>query len=342
MHGARPLWSLTLPDYAPDVRFSPDGRSLAAATVAGPVVVLDPWSGTERFRTDGHEGGALSLAFCVMHPLVATGGADGEVAIHRAGTGVLRARTSLGRGWVERLAWSPDGAVLAASMGRSVCFLSTDGTVRGRFDGHPSTVTGLAWHVHQGAFVTSAYGVVTLLSPDDPEPRTQHYFRTSLLTVHPSPDGRFVASGTQDPMVHVWDLDDDSNEVNLTGYAGKVAVLAWCPAFPLLATAAGAGVVTWDFAGGDPFRRPPIELSLGTTGRITSLEFLRTGELLAGTDAGVVWLLELGRYGEELARSVFARVTGAVCALVPSPDGRALAVVATGGGISLWSLVDGE
>jgi WD40 repeat protein len=338
---ARPLWTLTLPDYAPDVRFSPDGRLLAAATVASPVVVVDPRSGEARFRTEGHAGGALSLAWCVTHPLLATGGADGAVALHRAGDGAPRARVALGRGWVERLAWSPDGAVLAAAVGRSACFVSPDGTLRGRFDGHPSTVTGLAWHAGRGAFVTSAYGVVSLIHPDEPEPRARHYFRTSLLTVHPSPDGRFVASGTQDPMVHVWDLEDETNEVNLTGYAGKVTVLAWSPARALLATGAGAGVVMWDFAGGDPFRRPPRELAPGGMGRVTSIELLRSGELLAGTDAGVVWCADLGGDGEERGRSILTRVSGAVCALVPSPDGGAVAVVSTGGGVALLDLTDG-
>jgi WD40 repeat protein len=352
---ARPLRTFTLPDYAPDVRFSPDGRLLAAATVAGPVVVVDPWSGAERFRAEGHPGGALSLAWSVMRPVLATGGADGEVALYYVAAGAAEgalparsARAALGRGWVERLAWSPDGSVLAAALGRSVCFLSPDGVLRGRFDGHPSTVTGLAWHAGSGAFVTSAYGVVSLLAPGDPEPRTQHYFRTSLLTVHPSPDGRFIASGTQDPMVHVWDLEDEANEVNLTGYAGKVAVLAWSPVLPLLATAAGGGVVAWDFTGGDPFRRSPREISLGGAGRVTALEFLKTGELIVGTDAGVVWRISLDRSGEESGRALVARVSRAVCALVPSPDERALAVVAAGGSIallslaSLASLADGE
>jgi WD40 repeat protein len=342
MPGARPLWTFTLPDYAPDVRFSPDGRSLAAATVTGPVVVLDPWSGTERFRTDGHPEGALSIAWNVMVPLFATGGADGAVAFHRASDGAPRARTPLGRGWVERLVWSPDGAVLAAAVGRSVCFLSPDGAVQGRFDGHPSTVTGLAWHAGKGAFITSAYGVVSLLASGDPEPRMQHYFRTSLLTVHPSPDGRFVASGTQDPMVHIWDLEDDGNEVNLTGYVGKVAVLAWSPALPLLATAAGAGLVTWDFTSGDPFRHRPQELALDGPGRVTALEFLNTGALLVGTDDGAVWRIVLGKNGEERERALLARVARAVCSLVTSPDGRALAVVAAGGGITLLSLANDE
>jgi len=338
---ARPLWTLALPDYAPDVRFSPDGSLLAAATVASPVMALDPRSGDTRFRTEGHPGGTLSLAWSVMLPLLATGGADGTVALHRAGDGVFLSRTALGRGWVERLQWSPDGMVLAAAVGRSACFVSPDGTVQSRFDGHPSTVTGIAWHAARGGLITSAYGVLSLLCPGDPEPQIQHYFRTSLLTVHPSPDGRFVASGTQDPMVHVWDLEDETNEVNLTGYAGKVAVLAWSPAYPLLATGAGAGVVTWDFTGGDPFRRPPRELGLDSTGRVTALAFLWSGELLVGTDAGVVWCVDFGPDGEPRGRAILARVSGAVCSLVPSPDGRAVAVVSTGGGVALLSLADG-
>ena len=307
-----PRWTASLPDYAPDVRFSPDGTRLAAATVAGAVVTLDPDTGAARFRTAPHANGALSVAWCLTHPLLATGGADGAVALAAASDGAQRARTQLGEGWVDHLAWSPDGRVLAATVARSVCFVAPDGSLIGRFDGHPSTVSGLAWHEGRSAWLTSAYGVVSLLRPTDAEPLAQHYFRTSMLTVHPSPEGRFVASGTQDPLVHVWDLEDDANEVNLTGYAGKVAVLAWSPAEPRLATAAGSSVVVWDFAGGDPFRKKPDDLGLSGTGRVTALEFLPAGELLVGTDAGVVWCVEIGRTKRGRARS--SRACPARCA----------------------------
>lgn len=339
MGAAPPRFHLDLPDYAPDVRFSPDGLMLAAATVRGPVVVIDPARGEERYRTEGHTDGALSVAWSVVHPLLASGGADGVVALVRAKNGEPRARTELGRGWVERLAWSPDGAVLAATMGRSVCFLGPDGALRGRYDGHPSTVTGLAWHTEKRAWITSAYGVVSMFAPSASEPLHTHYFRTSLLSVHPSPDGRFIASGTQDPLVHVWDLDDELNEVNLTGYAGKVNVLAWSPVSPLLATAASAAIVLWDFSFGDPLRTSPREIAI-EGGRIGCIEMLRTGELVAGTDRGAVWRITLTRDGAEKERALLAQVAGAVCAIVPSPDGRALLVAATGGRLTLVSLAD--
>ena len=206
-----------------------------------------------------------------------------------AGTrdGQERARLHLGRGWVDRLApASGDGTTLAASVGRSVCLVSPDGALRGRFDGHPSTVTGLAWHAERGVLITASYGVLSLLSPDGGDPVGQKFFRTSLLTVSPSPDGRFVASGTQDPLVHVWDLEDERNEVNLTGYPGKIAVLAWSPAQPLLATAAGPGLVIWDFDGG---RSPPASCPAAALARRRragdgAWRFLWSGELLAGTE----------------------------------------------------------
>jgi WD40 repeat protein len=339
MIGARSAFTCTLPDYAPDARFSMDGRLLAAATVAGPVVVLDAASGAERFRTAGHVGGALSVAWNVMAPVLATGGADGSVSLYGADDGAPRARVAIGRGWVDRLAWSPDGTTLAATTGRSVCFLSGAGAVRGGFDGHPSTVTGLAWHAARRAWLTSAYGVVSMLAQGTAEPLLQHYFRTSLLTVNPSPDGRFVACGTQDPMVHVWDLEDETNEVNLTGYAGKVAVVAWHPARRVLATGAGAGIVIWDFADGDPFARPPRELVLAA-GRVTAIAYLQSGELLVGTEAGLVWALDMAPDGQERARVVLGRVARAVSALVPSPHGRALVVASSGGGLELLTLTD--
>jgi hypothetical protein len=141
-------------------------------------------------------------------------------------------------------------------------------------------------------------------------------------------------------MVHVWDLDDDMNEVNLTGYAGKVPVLAWSPAHPLLATGSGASVVIWNFANGEPFRRLPQVVTLAGAGRVTAIAFLWSGEMLAGTEGGAVWGVDLGPGGEPRGQALLARVPGAVCGLVPSPDSGSVAVSVSGGRLSLLSLVD--
>jgi WD40 repeat protein len=59
----RTVWQATFPDHVIAVAWSPDGRSLAAAAVSGPIHVLDAASGKLLHALPGHGFGTAAIAW---------------------------------------------------------------------------------------------------------------------------------------------------------------------------------------------------------------------------------------------------------------------------------------
>ena len=311
------------------------GTEVAFATQAGPVIFVSPDDGRTTWQTRGHPGGALAVADNPVEPVVATGGQDSCVRLHDHGSAAPRASIEVG-GWASRLVWSPDGQTLGVAAGRQVSFYSARGDSIGQPHALPSTVSALRFHAPTQTWMAASYGVVTLLRPEVAEPIQQLHFRTSLLTVDLSADARFVASGTQDPLVHVWDLADETATVSLTGYRGKVMELRWSPVVPVLATASGASVVLWDFGGENPSRRPR-ELRVFEA-HVGALDFTRDGMLLAGCDDGSLALVDLAPESAEPVRARWSGKPTRICAVVREPNADRFVVNHVAGHAELMTL----
>ena len=274
-----PLWRVLLPDSAACIHLSPRATLVGAATFAGPVLFFDNVSGALVGRAAGHPGGALVIAFCPSSALVATGGQDGQVHLFEPGEPAPSIRVTAGSSPVSHLVWSPDGDVLASACGRAVRFWSRAGELIGEIGEHASTVVSLVWSDAQAGWLSGCYGGVTVAPRATLQCERQLFARTSILAAAASPCGRYIAAGAQDPVVRLWDLHGGDEAIHLEGYKGKVATLAWGREGNVLATASGASVVLWSFAGGDPYRAPHAELS-GHTRRVMALRFLQDGRAL--------------------------------------------------------------
>ncbi len=112
------------PVYA--VAFTPDGRTLLAASGDGSVRLWDPAARREVRRWHSHHDGALALGLTADGATLATGGRDGLVRFWNLRTGKETAQVTAGPGDVEGLSLSGDGKVLATSgSGRTGTFRTT-------------------------------------------------------------------------------------------------------------------------------------------------------------------------------------------------------------------------
>ncbi len=99
--------------------FSPDGKQLAALTAVGDVSLWDAATGAALGGFHAHDGDGYALAFHPTEPWLATGGQDGKLRLSlltpsvKGTIGALLDEQTLG-GWVKSVAFSPDGATLAA------------------------------------------------------------------------------------------------------------------------------------------------------------------------------------------------------------------------------------
>jgi len=100
-----------------------------------------------------------------------------------------------------------------------------------------------------------------------------------------APDGRWLASGSDDGTVRIWDLSDKRERPVQAGRRGGVTALAVTPRGTWLATGSVTGVVRiWDVTSG-------LVQAVRQTypGRIGALVVAPDGSWLASGDDGATW-----------------------------------------------------
>jgi len=327
-------WSAAVGDYAIAGGWSLRGEALMVGDAAGGVYAFDGKSGATAWARRGvHEGGVLAVAIHPSGTAFATAGQDSRVLIWSAAEGQVSRAIDVGSGWVENVAWSPDGQWLAASCSRQVRAYGADGAEVWRSDDHPSTVSAIAWSSVR-ELATACYGRVTFFDAPTGELRQKLEWQGSLVSMVLSSDGDIVACGSQDNSVHFWRRSTEQDSM-MSGYPGKPSALAFDDTDTLLATGGGEAVTVWSFQGNGPEGTRPGVLELHVQ-PVTTLAFARRGMRLASgaRDGGVVvWSLRRDGQGDPTGVALVADVVGG---LYWRPDGRALAALDAQGGVTVW------
>ena len=312
-------------------------RTLIVGDTEGGVYAFDGKSGETAWERRGvHEGGLLALGDPPEAATTfATAGQDGRVLIWDAAEGQVSQAIDVGGGWVENVAWSPDGQLLAASCSRQVCVYGAEGGEVWRSDDHPSTVSAIAW-ASARELATACYGRVTFFDASTGEARQKLEWQGSLVSMVLSADGGIVACGSQDNTVHFWRRTTGEDSM-MSGYPTKPSALAFDDKGTLLATSGGEAVTVWSFRGKGPEGTRPGVLEFHIQ-PITTLAFAPSARRLAsGGRDGTVVVWSLGRNGKGGPVGA-AYVEGAVAELYWRPDGRALAALDSLGGVTVWGI----
>jgi WD40 repeat protein len=372
-------WAAQLDDYVIDLAWSGFASQipvlLAAASAAGPVSIFSAAGGVRQHDLPGHENGTNALAWMPalqradgreqisegsaaapltshLSPLafsvLATGGQDGAVKFWDAASGQHTATASLGKAWVEHLAWQVGRVIpnapgptekaerrikdnppyLAASSGRDFVLLNPDASVRHAFKPAPKTISALAWRPSGGCVAVAYFGGVCLWDADDFIAQKELAYANGIHALIWSPDGRWLVSGNQDPSVHLW-LPEQDQEFHMSGYEGKVKHLAFDHTSRWLATSGGSDACIWDCSGAGPEGRAPLMLPHDAP--VCALAFQQNFGLLAtaSQDGGLVlWSPERK---QPLRATV--RMPSAATKLAWSPDDQFLAVGTENGSV---------
>lgn len=261
-----------LPGSCRRVRFSPDGRLLAATTTndrdssdPGEIRIWESASEKEVVRLNTQKNPAYGLAFLPDGKTLITGGGQpnkaGEVILwDLTGFKGLPLELNMNR-IVRSIAVSPNGHLLAYAYGQcaAVWNLKNNQSVFRKLlpnangqNTHAKLVFGLAFSP-DGQVLASAddSGAVRLWSCVTgellPISIKGHIDRVSGIAF--SPDGKTLATCSYDETARLWDVSTGQERLNIVGHHDRIHDVAFSPDGRVLATASGDGTVRlWDLS----------------------------------------------------------------------------------------------
>jgi WD40 repeat protein len=296
----QPVWSTRLKDYPTTMKASPDGLHLAVGSGCGQLDLLRLEDGELVASNQAHRDGVLSVSWHPQRQMLASGGQEPVLRLWNAPRLTPSGSIEAMEGWVDHVAFSPAGGMLAVAAGKRVYIRDLEFNETAVSPEHAASVTGLAWRPDGSHVVTATYGAIQQLQGETATVRRQWRWKGSMLGLSLSPDGRTAACGCQDNSVHFWRLANGSNAA-MSGYPAKPSRLSWRADGQLLATNGSTDVVVWSFAGKGP-EGTAAELLTGHEDLVSAVAFAPQGGGLAsgGKDARVLFWMP-GRTREPVA-----------------------------------------
>jgi len=288
---------------------------MAVFVLGDETMVLAPPRGEAKTLTV--HGGAI-LATAVGESVIVTGGDDGKVVeTDVSGTSRTVATDPKNR-WIDHVAVGPDGAVAwsagktAFVQGKELCSIDA-----------PSTVGGLAFLPKGFRLAIAHYNGATLWFPNAPQSTPEKLeWKGSHLGVTVSPDGRFLVTAMQEPMLHGWSLVDRQH-MRMSGYATRVMSVGWTAGGKWLATSGAPQLILWPFQTKEgPMGKQPRQLA-PSQHRIAKVACHPRQDIVAtGYEDGMLLLVRIDDGAEILAKKPG---DAPVSALAWSADGTLLA-----------------
>lgn len=299
-----PVWGKSLGSEIRGLSFSPGGRELAIGTLDGSARLCDFTTGTDRELVLDGEGPVFDLAFQPFGTRLATA-RKGTVSVSdTAGTDAVTRLPVDAR----RIAYSPDGTILAAARADGKLELLRDGSMRTLETGfdEPASTIGFSRdrEVLAAAFpdfgARIAFPVVDAVGYNWPPAASQATGSAEIPSHHVtavalSPDGRRLAYGTEDGNIGLWDTLTAKllgQTPPLTRHQGAIRDLHFRADGGQLASASDDGFVKlWDTGTGD---LSMVAALTGHVGAVLRIRYAPGSDLLASGGAdGLVKLWDV-------------------------------------------------
>ena len=162
------------------------------------------------------------------------------------------------------------------------------------------------------------------------------YATNEFLSIHFSPDGKTLASGSRDKTVRLWDVASGKSIATLSGHSDYVRSVHFSPDGKMLASGNSDNTVRlWDVASGQS-----IATLSGHTNWVWSVHFSPDGKTLAsGSGDNTVRLWDVAS-GQSIA--TLSGHTESVYSVHFSPDGKTLASGSDDKTVRLWDVASGK
>ncbi len=294
------------------VAFSPDGRWVAS----GADHVVHVWEATTGREISRVNSSSEIVRFSPDGRLVASGGSDGTITVWEAATGnviTIKKQVTPTRDFnpaISALVFSPDGHWIASGDGERWGSWMTPRT--------PIGGTILIWEATTGKEIA----------------RFNHTDAISERGLAFSPAGKWLASGSFDSTVRVWDVEH-GQKVGEFVHDAPVNVVTFIEEGRwVVATDLRGMARMWDVISG-------IEIARMTTELPVSIDALaqrpNTNQIAIGDERGGVWIWEI--LGHEVAKM---KHRGPVSTVAFSPDGKLILTASWDKTARIWDATTGH
>lgn len=264
-------------------------------------------------------------------------------------------------GSVNRIAWSPDGTLLASGCYEPsrdylddtriwIWDVSTGKAFGKPWTAHSDGISSLTWSPDSASLASASHdGSVRIWQrTDETRDDNSRNFAAELMQKGPekvtsltwSPDGTRLAGACSDQTVKVWNCEDDDIACDvLHGHSGGVTGVAWSPdGTRLMSTSIDGTLKLW----GDLQRAEHIgESTLGHFDRVACVAWSPDGTRLASASWDGTIRLRDGLTGTTIGEPLNMH-TGQVSSVSWSPDGTRLASASWDGTVRRWDASTGN
>ncbi|MCL2932062.1 MAG: NACHT domain-containing protein, partial [Trichodesmium sp. MAG_R03] len=318
------------------VAFSPDGKTIATASLDNTARLWDPENGNV-LATLYHQDYVRAVAFSPDGKTIATTSDDKTARLWDTENGNVLA-TLYHQNWVKAVAFSPDGKTIATASDDKTARLwdTENGNVLATLY-HQREVNAVAFSPDGKTIATASYdGTARLWDTENGNELATLYHQSRVYAVAFSPDGKTIATASWDKTARLWDTDN-GNVLATLNHQDWVNAVAFSPDGKTIATASYDYTARlWDTENGNELA------TLYHRGWVNAVAFSPDGKTIATASydktaqTARLWDTE---NGNKLATLYHQREVNAVAF---SPDGKTIATASYDKTARLWDTENGN